>query len=70
MELIKTPSFNAMDNLSEVLSKNNQNITVEQLHKKVADYLVKSGSKKFVELYNDVAKNKNYKQAFTILKLE
>ena len=69
MELIKTPSFNAMDNLSEVLSKNNQNITVEQLHKKVADYLVKSGSKKFVELYNDVAKNKNYKQAFTTLNI-
>ena len=69
MELIKTPSFNAMDTLSEVLSKNNQNITVEQLHKKVADYLVKSGSKKFVELYNDVAKNKNYKQAFTTLNL-
>lgn len=69
MELIKTPSFNAMDNLSEVLSKNNQNITVEQLHKKVADYLVKSGSKKFVELYNDVAKNKNYKQAITTLNL-
>jgi hypothetical protein len=69
MELIKTPSFNAMDNLSEVLSKNNKNITVEQLHKKVADYLVKSGSKKFVELYNDVAKNKNYKQAFTTLNL-
>jgi hypothetical protein len=69
MELIKTPSFNAMDNLSEVLSKNNKNITVEQLHKKVADYLVKSGSKKFVELYNDVAKNKNYKQAYTTLNL-
>jgi hypothetical protein len=69
MELIKTPSFNAMDNLSEVLSKNNKNITVEQLNKKVADYLVKSGSKKFVELYNDVAKNKNYKQAFTTLNL-
>jgi len=58
-----------MDNLSEVLSKNNKNITVEQLHKKVADYLVKSGSKKFVELYNDVAKNKNYKQAYTTLNL-
>jgi hypothetical protein len=69
MELIKTPSFNAMDNLSEVLSKNNKNITVEQLHKKVADYLVKSGSKKFVELYNDVAKNKNYKQAYTTLNI-
>lgn len=69
MELIKTPSFIAIDNLSEELSKNNQNITVEQLHKKVAEYLVKSGSKKFVELYNDVAKNKNYKQAITTLNL-
>jgi hypothetical protein len=69
MELIKTPSFNAIDNLSEVLSKNNKNITPEQLNKKVADYLVKSGSKKFVELYNDVAKNKNYKKAFTTLNL-
>lgn len=69
MELIKTPSFVAIDSLSEELSKNNKNITVEQLHKKVADYLVKSGSKKFVELYNDVAKNKNYKQAFTTLNL-
>jgi hypothetical protein len=69
MELIKTLSFTAMDNLSEVLSKNNKNISVEQLHKKVADYLVKSGSKKFVELYNDVAKNKNYKQAYTTLNL-
>ena len=69
MELLKTPSFVAIDSLSEELSKNNKNITVEQLHKKVADYLVKSGSKKFVELYNDVAKNKNYKQAFTTLNL-
>jgi hypothetical protein len=69
MELIKTPSFIAIDSLSEVLSKNNKNITVEQLHKKVADYLVRSGSKKFVELYNDVAKNKNYKEAYTTLNL-
>ena len=69
MELIKTPSFNAMDNLSEVWSKNNTYSSVEQVHKKVADYLVKSGRKKFVELYNDVAKNKNYKQAYTTLNL-
>jgi hypothetical protein len=69
MELIKTPSFNAMDDLSEVLTKNNKNFTFEQIQKKVYNYLVKSGSKKFVELYNDVAKNKNYTQAFTTLNL-
>jgi hypothetical protein len=69
MELIKTPSFMAMENLSEMLFPKTKNITLEQLHKKVADYLVNFGSKKFVELYNDVAKNKNYKQAFTTLNL-
>jgi hypothetical protein len=69
MELIKTPSFMAMENLSEMLFPKTKNITIEQLHKKVADYLVNSGSKKFVELYNDVAKNKNYTKAFTTLNL-
>lgn len=59
----------AMENLSEMLFPKTKNITLEQLHKKVADYLVNFGSKKFVELYNDVAKNKNYKQAFTTLNL-
>jgi hypothetical protein len=69
MELIKTSSFSAIDNLSEVLSKNNKNINVEDLNKKLSVYLIKSGSKKFIELYNDVAKNKNYKEALTIINL-
>jgi hypothetical protein len=69
MELIKTSSFSAIDNLSEVLSRNNKNINIEDLNKKLSVYLLKSGSKKFVELYNDVAKNKNYKEALTILNL-
>lgn len=69
MELIKTPSFNAMDNLGEVLSQNNKDFTSEQIRKKLGTYLLLSGSKKFVELYNDVAKNKNYKQAYTTLNL-
>ena len=70
MELIKTPSFNAMENLADVLSQNNKNFPFEQIYNKLGKYLVSSGSKKFVELYNDVAKDKNYKKAFTILKLE
>lgn len=69
MELIKTSSFNAIDNLSEVLSQNNKDFNFEQIHKKLGTYLLLSGSKKFVELYNDVAKNKNYKKAFTTLNL-
>lgn len=69
MEQIKTPSFNAMDNLSDVLAKNNKNYSFEVIYQKIGQYLLKSGSKKFVELYNDVAVNKNYKQAFATLKL-
>ena len=69
MDLIKTPSFNAMENLSDVLSKNNKNFSFEHIYQKVGEFLVSSGSKKFVELYNDVAKNKNYTKAFTTLNL-
>lgn len=69
MEFIKTPSFNAIDDLSDVLAKNNKDLSFEQIQKKVGTYLLFSGSKKFVELYNDVAKNKNYTKAFTTLNL-
>jgi hypothetical protein len=69
MELIKTPSFNAMDNLLEVLLHNNKDLTSEQIRKKITTYLLLHGSKKFVELYNDVAKNKNYTKAFTTLNI-
>jgi hypothetical protein len=69
MELIKTPSFSAMENLADVLSQNNKNFSFEHIYQKTGKYLVSSGSKKFVELYNDVAKNKNYKNAFTTLNL-
>jgi hypothetical protein len=69
MELIKTSSFSAMENLSEILSQNTKDYTFEQIHKKLGTYLLLSGSKKFVELYNDVAKNKNYKNAFATLNL-
>lgn len=69
MELIKTPSFNAMEKLSDVLAKNNKTYSFEHIYQKVGRYLVNSGSKKFVELYNDVAKNKNYNKAISTLNL-
>ena len=69
MEEIKTPSFNAIENLSFILSKNNKTYSFDQIYNKAGKYLVRSGSKKFVELYNDVAKNKNYAQAITTLNL-
>ena len=35
MELIKTPSFNAMENLADVLSQNNKNFPFEQIYNKL-----------------------------------
>jgi hypothetical protein len=69
MELIKSLTIGAMEDLSVSLSEVNTKIDVEKIRKKVADYLIDNGSKNFVELYNDVAKNKNYKKAFTTLNL-
>jgi len=70
MKIIKSLTIGAMEDLSVSLSEVNTKIDVEKIRKSVADYLIDSGSKNFVELYNDVAKNKNYKKAFTTLKLE
>ena len=69
MNLIKSLTIDAMEDLSVTLSETNTKIDIEKIRKNVADYLIDYGSKKFVELYNDVAKNKNYKQAFITLNL-
>ena len=69
MELIKTPTFSAMDKLAETLAKKNKSFTYDQIHQKLGHFLLDSGSKKFVELYNDVAKNKDCTKAFVTLNL-
>lgn len=69
MQLIKSLTIGAMEDLSVSLSEVNTKIDVEKIRKSVADYLIDNGSKNFVELYNDVAKNRNYTKAFTTLKL-
>jgi hypothetical protein len=69
MEIIKSLTIDAMEDLSLTLSVINTKIDIEKIRKNVANYLINNGSKKFVELYNDVAKDKNYKKAFTTLNL-
>ena len=69
MELIKSLTIGAMEDLSVTLSETNTEIDIEKIRKNVADYLIDYGSKEFVELYNDVAKNKNYNKAITTLNL-
>lgn len=70
MKPIKTPSFEAMDNFAEVLFQKTQKSTFEQVKTRIANYLVDAGSKNFVELYNEVATNKDYFKALEILKID
>jgi hypothetical protein len=70
MKAIKSPSFEAMDNFADVLFQKTQKSTVEQVRTKIAKYLVDAGSKKFVELYNEVATKKDYFKALETLKIE
>ena len=71
MKVIKTPSFEAMDNFAETLfQKTHTGSSIEQVRTKIANYLVDAGSKKFVELYNEVATNKDYVKALETLKIE
>lgn len=69
MEKIKTPSFNALDNLTDLLEKKVSNTDYEQIRKKVANYLVDEGSQKFVDLYNEAIVVKDHKEILQKLKL-
>ena len=69
MEKIKTPSFNALDNLSDFLNRKVSNLDYEQLRIKVAHYLVDEGSQKFVDLYNEAIVAKDHKEILQKLNL-
>lgn len=69
MNAIKTPSFEAIDNFSEVLFKQTKKTTYEDIRKKVSNYLVKNGSSKFVSFYNETLSSKNYSNALDVLKI-
>lgn len=69
MEKIKTPSFNAIDNLSDLLQNKVSNLDYEHIRTIVANYLVKEGSQKFVNLYNEAIMVKDHKDILQKLKL-
>lgn len=69
MEKIKTPSFNALDNLADLLHQKVSNMDYEQVRRKVANYLVDEGSQKFVDLYNEAIVAKDHKEILQKLNL-
>ena len=70
MNTIKTPSFEAIDNLSEILFQETNKTSYEDVRRKVSTYLLKNGSSKFVIFYNELVSNKDYSKAREALKIE
>lgn len=65
LELIKTPSFEAIDNMADLIHKDlNGKIELEVIKTNVSKVLLTDGASIFVELYNTAITTKNY-VAFT-----
>lgn len=65
MELIKTPSFEAIDNMAELIFNQLKGKTeIDKIKTSVSSKLVKLGSKTFVEEYNKAIKSKDYSKFF------
>lgn len=65
VELIKTPSFEAIDNMADLIHKDlNSKIELDVIRTNVSKVLLTDGASIFVELYNTAIATKNY-VAFT-----
>lgn len=65
IELIKTPSFQAIDNISDLIYKDLQGACeLEKIRTSVSKILLTQGANIFVALYNFAIASKNY-SAFT-----
>jgi hypothetical protein len=65
MKPIKTPSFEAIDNLSNLIFKHlNEKVELQQIKRNVSHILFSEGATNFVLLYNIATASKNY-GAFT-----
>lgn len=70
MELIKTPSFVAIDNISELIEKELKGkFEYEKIRTSVAQFLLKKGANNFVKLYNLSITQKTCKEFITNLNL-
>jgi hypothetical protein len=59
MKTIKFVTLDSMNTLSDELSIFVKDTKLE-IGKKIADYLMTKGNTKFIDLYNDFAKDKNH----------
>ena len=66
---ITAVTFDALSEIAEILFRNQNQKTYSQIQTKVADFLINSGEKKFVEVYNETQETKNYIKALDTFKI-
>ncbi len=73
MTPIKNVTFEALDNIAnEIFEKSKSKKeypTMDYVRKKIADYLITDGNKKFVQTYNELAVTKDYQKAINTFKI-
>jgi hypothetical protein len=68
MKPIKSVTFEVLDNLANEIYSNSTS-TIESINKKIADYLITDGNKKFVQTYNELATTNDFEKAIKTLKI-
>lgn len=66
---ITVVTFDTLSSMSELLFRNQNQKTYNQIQTKVADFLVNNGEKNFLEAYNELQETKNYIKALDTFKI-
>ena len=69
MKTIKSVTFEALDNLCNVICKYTP-YKIEDVRIKISDFLLTDGNKKFVEVYNELATEYDISKAINTLKIK
>ena len=62
-------TFEVLNEMSEYLFRHQNKKNYQEVRKKVADFLIENGEKKFIEVYNTIEETKDYIRALDIFKI-
>lgn len=66
---ITSVTFDVLSQMSEYLYQNQNQKSYSEIQKKVADYLVTNGEKKFVDIFNYTMQTKDFVKALDTFKI-
>jgi|APGre2960657404_1045060.scaffolds.fasta_scaffold421622_2 heterodisulfide reductase subunit C len=65
----KAVTFDVLKEMAEYLFRHQNQKKYNEIQTKVADFLVTNGEKKFLEVYNEIQKTKDYIKALDTFKI-